>query len=173
MVEIVKQDYEYNKYLYNEKKEEIKTKIGNFFPINHVGSTAIPKIYGKNIIDILIGVNNVLEMNQVTNILKELGYFAGENSTGNIYRFFANTKEETKSGDIHLHLVNIESDRYRDFLILKEYLLSNPEEAKKYSDIKKEITKQENVQRKDYKSLKSEYVDNLLKRARKFTEEMK
>ena len=87
-------------------------------------------------------------------------------SNGNIYRFFDSKKKETKSGDIHIHLVKIDSDRYKDFLILKEYLLMNKEERKAYAKLKKEILKDGYNIREDYKNIKSKYVTDLLNRAR-------
>ena len=84
-----------------------------------------------------------------------------------IYRFFANTEEETKSGDIHIHLVITDSNRYKDFLILKRYLLKNKFERDKYSNFKKDLINNGYFVREDYKNLKSEYVNALLERARK------
>ena len=96
-----------------------------------------------------------------------MGFYPGKNNSGS-YRFFANTEEETKSGDIHIHLSIINSDRYKDFLILKEYLLNNKEEVKNYSNMKKKIIEYGNDKREDYKKIKSEYVNKLLNRARKY-----
>ena len=166
MVELERQNKKENTKIYNNVCKSIKKVIGENIPINHVGSTAIPNMYGKNIIDILVGVKNESEMELFTQKIKELGYFLGKNSNGLIYRFFANKKEETKKGDVHIHLVLIDSDRYRDFLILKKYLLTNKDERKKYSDLKKELIKNGNSMREDYKRIKSEYVSELLNRAR-------
>ena len=166
MVEIIKQNYRKNKVEFKKIKKELLKILDNKCIINHVGSTALPNMVGKNIIDILIGASNETEMEELTNKLKQLGFFPGKKSTGNIYRFFANREEETKSGDIHVHLVNIDSDRYRDFLILKEYLLNNKEERKAYANLKKEILKSGHDVREDYKSIKSKYVTDLLQRAR-------
>lgn len=167
MVELERQNKKVNTKIYTSVVKKLRKKIGKEVPIDHVGSTAIPNMYGKNIIDILIGAQNEEELEELTIKLKELGYFPGRNSTGMIYRFFASTEEETKSGDIHIHLVIIDSDRYRDFLILKKYLLKNKEERKNYSNLKKELIKNGHFVREDYKSVKSEYVSALLDRARK------
>lgn len=167
MVELERQNKKINTKIYNKVVKELKRVIGKKVPIDHVGSTAIPNMYGKNIIDILVGANSEIELEELTVKLKELGYFSGRNSTGMIYRFFASAEEETKSGDIHIHLVMIDSDRYRDFLILKKYLLKNKEERKKYSNLKKDLIKNGYFVREDYKSIKSEYVSALLERARK------
>lgn len=172
MVELEKQNKKVNTGIYNKVCKNIRKIVGLNVPINHVGSTAIPNMYGKNIIDILIGAKNEEELEELTIKLKNMGYFPGKNSTGLIYRFFASREEETGSGDVHIHLVIIDSDRYRDFLILKKYLLENNDERKKYSDLKKELIKNGNVIREDYKKLKSEYVSSLLERARKSVNEI-
>ena len=121
---------------------------------------------GKNIIDILIGVKNEKEMEIYSNKLKELGFFPGQKRTGDIYRFFASTEEETKAGDVHVHLARIDTDRYKDFLILRDYLLNNEHERKAYANIKKQILKEGFDVREDYKTIKSKYVSELLERAR-------
>lgn len=166
MVELHKQNYKDNKKIYRSIESKIREKLGNNVPINHVGSTAIKNMWGKNIIDVLVGANSEYEMEEFSKQIKDLGFFSGNHSTGMIYRFFASTEEETKSGDIHIHLVYIDSDRYRDFLILRNYLIENEKEAKDYSDFKRELINNGNIIRDDYKSIKSKYVTDLLNRAR-------
>ena len=166
MVALEWQNLKENTKIYNKEVKRIRKVIGGYYPIKHVGSTALPYMIGKNIIDILIGVSNNNEMEDLTIKLKQLGFYPGKKSNGNIYRFFASTEEETKSGDIHIHLVKIDSDRYKDFLILKEYLLKNKNERKAYANLKKEILKSGYNIREDYKTIKSKYVTDLLNRAR-------
>lgn len=167
MVEIFRQNKKENIKLYKKIYKELKDSISyKNIPISHVGSTAIPNMYGKNIIDILIGVENEEQMDKIAETLKNIGYYPGKKNTGYIYRFFANKIEETKAGDVHIHLVTINTQRYKDFIILKEYLLNNKEERKKYSDMKKSILKMGKEEREEYKTTKSIYVTNLLERAR-------
>lgn len=167
MVVLEEQNYQDNIKKYNSLVERLKEVLGNNTIIHHVGSTAIPNMIGKNIIDILIGINSEEEMDLFTNKLKEIGFYPGKNSTGYTYRFFASKEEETTSGDIHIHLADTNSDRYKDFIILKEYLLENTEERENYANFKKKIITNGNNIREDYKSIKSKYVTDLLQRARK------
>lgn len=167
MVELERQNKKINAKIYNETLRKLRNVIKKDVPIDHVGSTAIPNMYGKNIIDILIGAKNEQELEELATKLKNLGYYPGRNNKDMIYRFFASTNEETKSGDVHLHLVIINTERYQDFLTLKRYLLKNKEERKKYSNLKKEILKNGYSRRTDYKNIKSKYVNELLERARK------
>ena len=168
MVELHRQNYSENKKLYTRIENALKEKLGYNTPINHVGSTAIKNMWGKNIIDVLVGASSENEMEEFSKIITDLGFFLGNHSTGMIYRFFANTKEETKSGDIHIHLAYINSDRYRDFLLLKNYLVQNSKEAKDYSDFKRNLINNGNILRENYKKIKSKYVTDLIKRAKAY-----
>ena len=165
MVKLEKQNFDENKQRYFEVKKWLEKGIGNF-SIFHVGSTAIPDMYGKNIIDILIGVDNEKEFEFVSNSLVRLGFNTSAKSKEKDYQFFASKKEETSSGDIHIHLAIKGTLRYSDFLVLKKYLLENKDEAKKYSDKKLELINNGIEDRKEYKRIKSEYVSELINRAR-------
>ena len=165
MIELVKQNFEKNKKLYSNIEKELKINLGDNRPITHVGSTAIPNMYGKNIIDILIGALNFDELEEITASLINMGYFVSKSKV-DIYRFFSSTEEETASGDIHIHLVILDTERYQEFIILKTYLLCNQLEAKNYSEFKKKIVKKNVKEREKYKMVKSEYVSNLILRAK-------
>lgn len=168
MVELIKQDFDKNKKIYQNIERELRTKIPINVPITHVGSTAIPNMYGKNIIDILIGAKNKKQFDEIAKELIDCGFIPSNNSQSDVYQFLASKKEETGSGDIHIHLVMENTNRYLDFIILKKYLLANKEEALAYSNYKKQIISQGITERKKYKSIKSEYVTELLERARKY-----
>ena len=165
MVEIVRQNYYQNKAKFNMIKKEIIGLIGNDYPIHHVGSTAIPKMLGKNIIDILIGVKNTKELDNIQEILINHHYYLGKHCK-KYYRFFASNPNETKSGDIHIHLAILTHQRYHDFLILKDYLLNNPLIANQYVKYKKEIIQKYGNNRQMYRRIKSIYVKKMLEDAK-------
>lgn len=166
MVELVRQNLRINKKLYKHIEDELRQCLDKDIILEHVGSTVIPNMFGKNIIDILIGVNNNEQLKKTIKILEEKGFVSSSKHHDNIYQFMSSTAKETHEGDIHLHLVIKNSERFNEFIILKQYLLNNKEEAKTYSDFKKKILKNGYEDRKEYKKIKSEYVSNLLKRAK-------
>ena len=141
--------------------------IGEQFIIHHVGSTAIPRMSGKNILDILIGVPNSNDLENVLRKLTEKSYFEGKNREDD-YVFLASRTEETHGGDVHIHLAIVDSVRYSDFLYVKKYLLENQDEARKYREAKRFIANGASGNRSAYKKHKSEYVANLLKKARRY-----
>ena len=122
-------------------------------------------MYGKNIIDILIGVKDVNQFVEVGKILKDSGFIASAKNKDKDYQFFASTSQETKEGDVHIHLSIINTNRFKEFILIKEYLLKNKDEAQKYSNFKRKISKNK-IERNEYKRIKSKYVWELLERAK-------
>ena len=168
MVTLEKQDFQENKRLYDEVEKKLRMKLGQEIPITLVGSTAIPDMCGKNIIDILIGAKDTEQFEYIYNVLEEYEFVASKKSKDEIYQFFSSTASETGSGDVHIHLVIIETERYSEFIILKEFLLKNREEALNYSNFKKEIINKGITDRKEYKAIKSKYVTDMLARAKEW-----
>lgn len=84
MVVLEKQNKKANEKIYKKTLKQLRTTLGNDIPIDHVGSTAIPRMYGKNIIDILIGAKTEEEMEIISNKIIKLGYFLGNNKKGYI-----------------------------------------------------------------------------------------
>ncbi len=60
----------------------------------------------------------------------------------------------------------MDTERYAEFIILRDYLINNNEEAINYSNLKKEIVDKGITDRREYKAIKSPYVTNLLARAK-------
>lgn len=168
MIKLIKQDFDKNKELYKNVEKNLRMHIHKNIPITHVGSTAIPNMYGKNIIDILIGAKDEMQFYKIAEYLTNQGYISNNKNKTDSYKFFASKKEETGSGDVHIHLAIMNTDKYSDFIILKKYLLNFKEEALAYSNFKIRIVNKGIVERKEYKEIKSKYVKNLLKRAREY-----
>lgn len=154
---------EYKDTLLKRFKSE-KQRLSSFLPdtviIEHVGSSAVG-IGGKNIIDILIGVNNKDEMFKIRDILKENGYFEGHDSHDDRI-FLANSENETGDGDFHIHICPITSNSYKDFILLRDFLISNPEKSKEYYNKKIEFANKAGFDRQKYKTFKSQYLTKLL-----------
>ena len=167
MVKLINQDYLANKKRFLEVEKWLKQIVGDQVEIEHVGSTAIPDIKGKNIIDILIGAKNKEQFEKFAQSLTSSGYFGSEKSKTDIYQFFASRQEETGDGDVHIHLVVVGTGRHDEFLILRDYLLRHKEEADRYLNHKKELISSGVTDRKLYRATKSKYVSELIARAKK------
>lgn len=144
------------------KAEQIRRVLGEEAAIEHVGSSAVG-IGGKNIIDILVGVKNIRE---AADKLIAAGYFEGNDSHEDRI-FLASRQEETQAGDTHIHVCDIDSQTFRDFLTLRDYLRTHPDDAIAYEQKKHVFSEQAQHDRKTYKRLKAAYVSELLERAKK------
>ena len=146
------------------EKRRLGDILGVNIPIEHVGSSAVG-IGGKNIIDILVGANDIKEMLQIRDILAKNGYFEGNDSHEDRV-FMASSEGETGEGDLHVHICLINSETYNNFIVLRDFLRANPKKAQEYLLKKQEFAKMANYDRKKYKALKSEYMVKLLKGAK-------
>ena len=168
MVKLEEQNYNENKKKFKEIKQKLEDRINKNIEIIHVGSTSIPSIkYGKNIIDILIGAKDKKEFAEIVKILERLNYIPSDKSKTEEYQFFASTNEETKSGDIHIHLALKDTNRYKEFILLKEYFLENEKEAIAYSNFKQKLISTQTNNRAEYKKIKSECVTKIIEKINK------
>ena len=154
---------EYKDTLLKRFKSE-KQRLLSFLPdtliIEHVGCSAVG-IGGKNIVDILIGASDKDEMLSVRDILKANGYFEGHDSHEDRI-FLASSKNETGDGDFHIHICPITCNSYKDFILLRDFLISNPEKSKEYYNKKIEFADKAGFDRQKYKTLKSRYLTKIL-----------
>lgn len=145
---------------FKSEKQRLLSFLSDTIIIEHVGSSAAG-IGGKNIIDILIGVSTKDEMLKVRDSLIANGYFEGHDSHEERI-FLASSKNETGDGDFHIHICPITSNSYKEFILLRDFLISNPEKSKEYYNKKIELANKAGFDRQKYKTLKSQYLTKLL-----------
>jgi GrpB-like predicted nucleotidyltransferase (UPF0157 family) len=154
-------------------KQEIK-KLHAIFPaqhlidIQHVGSTAIPGIYSKPIIDIQIAVDSLIAIKQIAiNNLKELGYEYWADNPDKERLFFVKGRPpfgERRSH--HLHIVEPASHHWEDKILFRDYLLSHPETAREYEKLKIHLANQHTHDRETYTEAKTKFIKDTLKKAK-------
>jgi GrpB-like predicted nucleotidyltransferase (UPF0157 family) len=108
--------------------------------IHHFGSTAIPGISAKPIIDILLTVREIDSADALSDELEELGYNAvGEYGiTGR--RFFYKGTEELRSH--HLHVYQFDNPHILRHLAFRDYMRTHPMTAHRYGQLKEELARQ-------------------------------
>ena len=154
---------------FKDEEKRLREVLGDDVLVEHVGSSAVG-IGGKNIVDILVGVKTTEDMVPVRDLLTPAGYREGHDTHPE--RIFmalrANddgTDRETGEGDYHVHIVVDRSEECMNMIQLRDFLRANPDEAKKYFEMKSIFAKEAGYDRKTYKALKSKYVSELIKKA--------
>jgi len=123
-------------------KEEAK-KIKNIFEeilvdIHHIGSTAIPTIKAKPIIDIMVEVEDINKVDSYNKQMEELGYEAlGEYGIPK-RRFF---QKGGNNRTHHVHIFEKGSPQIKRHIDFRNYLISHPKIAKEYSLLKENLAK--------------------------------
>lgn len=156
---------QYNKRypkIFERKKKKIFKVTGNK-DIYHVGSTAVPGLGGKGIIDIMIGIKNWKESKDIVKKLKKIGFrhIHRKKERG---RLFLSKHREPTPDNIHIHIVKKGSKTYKELLNFRNYLRRNKKEAKRYSRLKLEWLEKAKGNRAKYIKLKEKYVKEILKK---------
>ncbi len=151
--------------LFENEKDRISSSLG-ILDIHHVGSSAVPGLAGKNVIDILIGLDNFeTDVENTASKLNKLGYISKFIDKKSEWAFLHN-KEETSQGDFHIHIIRKGSKDYEDWFLFRDYLRLHSEEAKMYSDLKSKWLEQSGGNGEKYAGLKTDYIYSVIQKAR-------
>ena len=132
--------------------------------IEHVGSTAIPGLAAKPIIDILAAVTALAEAEAIP-ALEALGYDCrGENGIPGRF-FFRKGLIEFKRTH-HLHLVEAGHEQWASMLAFRDYLRSHPGDAQRYEALKRALAVKFRDNRRAYTNGKAEFVQAILAKAK-------
>lgn len=163
---------DYNKEWPRIAELEIK-KIYGILPkkqvidIQHVGSTAIPGMSAKPVIDIQIAVDSLNAIKPIAiKALKELGYEFWDKNPDQERLFFA--KGMPPFGEKrthHVHIVEPNSHHWREKILFRDYLLDNPEIRLEYEALKKYLAQQYTYDREQYTNAKTEFINKILHQA--------
>ena len=148
------------------KKEEklLKKVLGKRIKeIHHIGSTSIPTLKAKPVIDILIVIDSLDEIDEIYELLKDYDYSnRGQQGVPDRY-FFAKGPEDARSH--YIHFTTPGSDTYYNQVYFKRYLLEHPEYIKKYCKLKKDLAKKYADERPKYTQGKNDFIKEVIKLA--------
>ncbi len=163
-VELVSYNPKWKQSFRCEEKKIRKVFGQDALEIQHVGSTAIPGILAKPIIDIAIVVPSLQKAKRYKKKLKEIGYEIKKKDPKKERLFF--TKGPERKRTHYLHIGKIGSGYTEDMILFKNYLCYHKGSAKKYSDLKKKLGKQYQNERGIYTAKKEKIIKEILKRVK-------
>lgn len=116
---------------------------GMQLPVEHVGSTAVPGMVAKPVLDIDIVIENDEQLQLVIPAITRLGYhFVGDRGIKGRYAFKALSPHSPLTGNgtvwpaHHLYCCLKSSDSLRNHLLFKNALINSPLLAKQYAELK-------------------------------------
>jgi len=154
---------------FNKEKKNLKKIFGDVaISIEHVGSTSVVGLSAKPIIDIAIGVDSLEDIAKVKEkILKFSHYSIKENNTDGeiLMRRGVPIKpgEDKPSFITHfIHIMEIDSRKYKETLVFRDYLRKNKEVLKEYDDLKQKLAIKYKNERKTYTKAKDRFIKSIL-----------
>ncbi|MDE3046705.1 MAG: GrpB family protein [Verrucomicrobiota bacterium] len=144
--------------LFQKEKERITSLIKDSLLIEHVGSTSVPGLGGKGIIDIAIAVSPE-NIDSMSKQLQDAGYeFRVRGSVPNRL-FFRIDLPDVEEGmrRYHVHLTSLNSDELKGLIGFRDYLRTHPEEVQQYAEVKKKAVDEANGDGEKYRKSKEHF----------------
>ena len=148
---------------YSEEECLLKNALSSTERISHIGSTAIPSIWAKPIIDILVEIpkeNNLLEYKDLIINNDYICMSQGDNRLSFNKGYTENGFDERV---FHLHLRYVGDN---DELYFRDYLTEYSDVAKEYEELKLRLWKEYQHNRDAYTNAKTEFVKEYTEKAR-------
>lgn len=148
---------------FNAERLRIQAVAGEVVKaIHHMGSTSVPGLPAKPVIDILLEVSDINELDKYNSVMNHAGYIArGENGIPR-RRYF------TKGGDRRshqLHAFATGDEEIVRHLAFRDYLRKNSEIAETYAKLKRAAASLCRNDAKYYSELKAEFIEHHLQLA--------
>lgn len=153
---------------------ELKTLLGDSVQdIQHVGSTSVPTIMAKPIIDIAVATSSFSAVLEREELLLAHGYYYRPDVAPTRQLLFAKGSFYDGTGKLQTHFIHVvhkDSPEWKNYIIFRDYLKAFPEAAKQYEELKLSLAKafpHENG-REQYLAGKKDFIALTLKKAGEF-----
>lgn len=133
--------------------------------IEHIGSTAIPYLPAKPIIDIMASIPSYQKLSEIIHVLaKDNWHYVPPELDGRNYRrFFVKVKDNKRECHLHLMLEDgIGHDKWLKQLLFRDRLRANSHLTEEYAQLKHDIASKHNNNREAYTIAKTDFVNKVL-----------
>jgi GrpB-like predicted nucleotidyltransferase (UPF0157 family) len=162
---------------FNDIKNVITEALINLnVQIEHVGSTSIPNLAAKPIIDIDIAFYAPTEFDVIKSGLEKIGYYHNGNQGIPNRDVFKRGQSDAKHEMLdsiahHLYVCPNDSEALQRHILFRDYLKTHEEVRIQYQNIKYALAEEANQDRKKYAALKEEkgnaFIDAVIAKAKK------
>ena len=151
---------------YRAEAARIRAVIAGWLEgIEHIGSTAVPGLAAKPIVDIAVGVRRLADAERCIEPLERIGYVyrPGAEELVPDRRFFR--KGELAAREFHLHIVDVRGPDWERWLLFRDCLRAHREKAREYEQLKRALASGQRDNRA-YTALKSAFIKAAVAEAR-------
>jgi GrpB-like predicted nucleotidyltransferase (UPF0157 family) len=172
-IEIVPYDPRWPDQFLEEKRRLVEILPNELIRrVEHFGSTAVPGLAAKPVVDVLVEVTDLEETKaRIVPILEARGYdffWRGANVEDEppFYAWLIARDPATRARTHHIHMVEADFPHW-ERLLFRDYLIDHPEVAKEYADLKLRLAATFRHDREAYTAAKGEFILHMTEQARK------
>jgi GrpB-like predicted nucleotidyltransferase (UPF0157 family) len=149
--------------IFEELRIPVKGALGELaVAIEHVGSTAVPGLAAKPVIDMDVVIPSPADLAIVVERLATLGYaHQGDLGIRGREAFLAPASKPAH----HLYVCPVDGDELRRHRLFRDYLRAHPEAARRYAALKKDAARRFPDDRVAYTEAKSHFIEEVLQMA--------
>lgn len=147
---------------FDRQTERIRSALGEAaLAVEHIGSTSVPGLAAKPIIDILLVVEDSNDEPSYLPALEEAGYVLRVRERD----FYEHRMFRTADKDVHIHVFPPDSPEIEHYLLLRDRLRDNDEERELYARTKRELANETWPTMQHYAEAKTGVVEGIIARA--------
>jgi GrpB-like predicted nucleotidyltransferase (UPF0157 family) len=163
-VEVVPHDPRWRDSFETESRRIAEALGENVVAIHHIGSTAIPGIHAKPVVDLLIEVGDIAEVDGRSPEMESIGYeVKGEYGIPGRRYFRKDDPEGTRTHNVHAFQAG--SEQVARHLAFRDYMIAHPTDAQRYSELKRKLTAAHPHSIEDYMDGKDGFIQEMDRRA--------
>jgi GrpB-like predicted nucleotidyltransferase (UPF0157 family) len=146
--------------LFEEERQALGRTLAAWLagPIEHIGSTAIPGLAAKPVIDIMAGVQTLDASRSAIDAAARLGYCYFPYRPDSEHWF---CKPSPAFRTHHLHLVPFGNEQWRGAIAFRDYVRSHPAIAAEYEVLKRRLAGEFPVDREAYTHAKHPFIERI------------
>ena len=150
---------------FEAEAKQVAAALGeNVVAIHHIGSTAIPDIYAKPVVDLLVEVRDITEVDGRSSAMESLGYeVMGEYGIPGRRYFRKDSQKGIRTHNIHaFEAGSAEVERH---LAFRDYMIAHPGDAQRYSELKRKLAEEHPQSMDGYMDGKDGFIKEMDRRA--------
>jgi GrpB-like predicted nucleotidyltransferase (UPF0157 family) len=155
--------------LFRELGKALRKVLGKTaLRIDHIGSTAVPGLDAKPIIDIQTSVASFEPLDAYRIPIESLGFVFRENNPDLTKRYF---REKPGTRRTHIHVRETGSWAEQLALLFRDYMRTHEEDAKRYAELKYRLADKYRDDRYSYTNAKGPFIWEIMAAADRWSQE--
>ena len=155
--------------LFERERAKIEVVIGDLLAraVEHIGSTAVPNLAAKPIVDMCAIVRDIDDLAAQEGRLESIGWLAAPEPSDVQDRRRSYCTPSVARRTHHLHVVEATSSAWRGWLAFRDHLRAHPDDASAYADLKRSLAADspDPNDRTGYRAGKSGFIHELARLA--------